>query len=313
MLKITFIIFLLAWVWHCESHAQGSKSFQVDILRTGPSVDFSDFPDFAAIHVKSEIPTIRITSEISLISTITISDAELLLIVSPTEQRLVLSSEGYERKVIELPALSPRQIVWIHISDAFGTAVVDVSNPKTGRVWMDRNLGASRAATSPTDREAYGDLYQWGRATDGHEKRNSGKQSLLSASDAPSVDGFIVVTSGPYDWRSLKNDNLWQGSNEMNNPCPSGYRLPTEAEWNAERSSWRSNNAASAYQSHLRLPMSGYRVHSTGSLFNVGTIGSYWSTTTAGTDAIRFGFNVSNAYTNMSYRAMGNSVRCIKN
>ena len=30
-----------------------------------------------------------------------------------------------------------------------------------GQVWMDRNLGASRVATSFDDEEAYGDLYQW--------------------------------------------------------------------------------------------------------------------------------------------------------
>jgi hypothetical protein len=35
--------------------------------------------------------------------------------------------------------------------------VVDVTNPATGRTWMDRNLGASRAATSSTDEQAYGD------------------------------------------------------------------------------------------------------------------------------------------------------------
>ncbi len=41
-----------------------------------------------------------------------------------------------------------------------------------------------------------------------------------------------------YDWRSPQNDNLWQGVNGINNPCPSGYRLPTEAELEAERLSW---------------------------------------------------------------------------
>lgn len=45
----------------------------------------------------------------------------------------------------------------------------DIYNPVTGRVWKDRNLGASRVATSVNDVEASGDLYQWGRATDGHE------------------------------------------------------------------------------------------------------------------------------------------------
>jgi hypothetical protein len=31
---------------------------------------------------------------------------------------------------------------------------------KSGRIWMDRNLGATQVATSPTDEKAYGDLYQ---------------------------------------------------------------------------------------------------------------------------------------------------------
>ena len=40
------------------------------------------------------------------------------------------------------------------------TELVEVINPVTGRTWMDRNLGASRAATSITDEEAYGHYYQ---------------------------------------------------------------------------------------------------------------------------------------------------------
>ena len=43
------------------------------------------------------------------------------------------------------------------------TTIVDVTNPTTGAIWMDRNLGATQAATSSTDVDAYGDLYQWGR------------------------------------------------------------------------------------------------------------------------------------------------------
>lgn len=37
------------------------------------------------------------------------------------------------------------------------TAVVDI-NSTTGRVWMDRNLGATRVAQSSTDAAAFGDL-----------------------------------------------------------------------------------------------------------------------------------------------------------
>jgi uncharacterized protein (TIGR02145 family) len=192
------------------------------------------------------------------------------------------------------------------------TTVVDVTNSVTGRTWMDRNLGASRAATSPTDAEAFGDLYQWGRATDGHQKRNSPKKSSTSNTASPGSNDFILSASSPYDWLSPKSDNLWRGEAGANNPCPVGYRIPTEAEWNQERATWRGGNAAGAFGSPLKLPMAGYRVNSSGSLFNVGSVGSYWSSTTTGTEAARFGFNSSNANSGTSYRAFGNSVRCIK-
>jgi hypothetical protein len=52
-----------------------------------------------------------------------------------------------------------------------------VSSSKTGRVWLDRNLGATQVATSFDDSAAYGDLYQWGRAKDGHEDRTRNSTS----------------------------------------------------------------------------------------------------------------------------------------
>src|SRR5574344_230045 len=160
----------------------------------------------------------------------------------------------------------------------------DVYNPATSKIWMDRNLGASQVATSSTDAAAYGDLYQWGRATDGHESRTSGTTATLATSDTPGHGNFITTGSSPWDWRSPQNDNLWQGVSGTNNPCPSGYRLPTEAEWNAERTSWSSNNAAGAFTSQLKLPVAGNRNGSFGSLSYVGSSGNYWSGTVDGAD-----------------------------
>lgn len=193
------------------------------------------------------------------------------------------------------------------------TEVVEVTNPETGRVWMDRNLGASRAATSSTDEEAYGDLYQWGRAADGHQKRNSGMTSTLSSSDQPGHGDFISSSPGAnWDWRSPQNDNLWQGVNGVNNPCPSGYRLPTEAEWEAERQSWSRNDANGAISSSLKLPLPGNRYRSSGSLDDVGPVGYYWSGTVGGTFARYLYFNSSSADMRSFVRAQGYSVRCSK-
>jgi len=191
------------------------------------------------------------------------------------------------------------------------TAIVDVTNPTTGRIWMDRNLGASQAATSSTDANSYGDLYQWGRRSDGHQCRTSPTTSTLSSTDLPAHGDFILAPSSPFDWRSPQNTNLWQGVNGVNNPCPSGYRLPTEAELNAERLSWGSNNATGAFASTLKLPVAGLRV-SNGLISFVGSSGYYWSITVSGTGSNRLDFTSNGANLSVSVQAGGLSVRCLK-
>ncbi len=200
----------------------------------------------------------------------------------------------------------------IHCS-VIPTSVVDVTNPITGEIWMDRNLGASQIATGTADALAYGDLYQWGRFADGHQCRHSQTTNFSSNNDIAGNDNFILGSASPYDWRSPQNDNLWQGINGVNNPCPSGYRLPSEAELNAERLSWTSNNPAGAFASPLKLPVAGARDNFDGSLFWVGTYGLYSTSTVFGTNARHLFFNSnSGAGISYSYRATGRSVRCIK-
>ena len=194
----------------------------------------------------------------------------------------------------------------------FLTQLVEVINPVTGIIWMDRNLGAMQVATSSDDADAYGDLYQWGRGADGHEKRTSQTISTLSSSDTPGHDMFITINSGNYDWRSPQNNNLWQGVNGTNNPCPAGFRIPTSAEWDAERASWSSNNSAGAFASALKLPVAGLRYYTTGLHSPVGSGGYYWSGTVSGAYAQHLYLSSGNAYMLSSYRANGLSVRCIK-
>lgn len=192
------------------------------------------------------------------------------------------------------------------------TEVVDVTS-LTGRVWMDRNLGASRAATSSTDEQAYGDLYQWGREADGHQRRDSPATSTLSSTDHPGHGSFILSNAETnWDWRSPQNDNLWQGVNGINNPCPAGYRLPTDAELNSERNTWSSNNAAGAFASPLKLPVAGRRVGSTGLITDVGFNGQYWSSTVSDSRAqILYFYSTDTAMGSFS-RAVARSVRCLK-
>jgi uncharacterized protein (TIGR02145 family) len=190
--------------------------------------------------------------------------------------------------------------------------VDEVFNSTTGKIWKDRNLGASQVATSSTDVAAYGDLYQWGRLSDGHEDRSSVTTSTLSSTNVPGHSNFILSPSSPYDWRSPQNDILWQGVSGTNNPCPSGFRLPTNAELDAEMQSWASNNAAGAYGSPLKLTVGGFRSSIDGSLNNVGNTGFYWSSTVFSFYSHYLSLFNSGAYTNNIRRAYGFSVRCIK-
>ena len=272
-----------------------STMAQVAINKDGSNPDAS-----AILDVKSTekgMLTPRMThDEIGEIT----NPANGLIIFNTTDNRFYFYDDGAEE--------------WKKIVLGAGTItpILTVTNPITGEIWTDRNLGASQVATSSTDSDAYGDLYQWGRLSDGHEDRSSGTTSTLSSTDVPGHSNFILAPSFPYDWRSPQNDNLWQGVIGTNNPCPSGFRLPTEAELNAERLSWATNNAAGAFGSVLKLTVGGLRYYSSGSLGSVGSGGDYWSSTVYGISARSLYFYSSNADMNSHYRAYGFSVRCIK-
>ena len=180
-----------------------------------------------------------------------------------------------------------------------------------GQVWMDRNLGASQVATSPTDHAAFGDYYQWGRLNDGHEIATSETTFTLSATDVPGHNKFIVVdlvTS--FDWRTPPNNKLWQGASGPNNPCPKGFRIPTIDEWEIERASWTSNNAAGAFNSPLKLVMAGYREYD--GVFIGTRDGFYWSSTVNGAYSRGIGFDDNIAQRYSALRSIGFTIRCIK-
>jgi uncharacterized protein (TIGR02145 family) len=202
-----------------------------------------------------------------------------------------------------------------------GTPVIEVPtvyNPSTGKTWMDRNLGASQVATSSYDAASYGDLYQWGRADEGHEGRYSWVTSTNATTAVPNAgnswDGlFISEGNSPNDWLTPQDNALWQGVNGTNNPCPAAFRLPTKAEWDAEVATWSSENTTGAFASLLKLSAAGYRRRDAPQILgDVGYRGYYWSSNTYSTSAYVLQILEDAAGTGIYFRAQGYSVRCIR-
>jgi hypothetical protein len=198
---------------------------------------------------------------------------------------------------------------FINITNGNGMVIELMSS--TGKRWMDRNLGATQVAASSTDALSYGDLYQWGRDSDGHESRTSNTTATAATSAAAGHGDFILAASATdNNWTDFAGeDTLWQSG--LNDPCPAGYRVPTEPELQNEITAFTSSDGTGAF-SALKLPLAGRRNVSNGTLRYVGFYGSFWSSTVSSTSARNLSF--SSSYTGMysSNRAFGLSVRCIK-
>ena len=206
---------------------------------------------------------------------------------------------------------------------ASATAVVDVTYGT--QTWMDRNLGARRVATALNDVLSYGNHYQWGRPADGHEisvwngaTTTSGRGfadatalEALSATTTPGHPNFILTNAGTYDWLATQTDpDRWATANQ--GPCPAGYHVPTNNEWNTADTFGAWNNNTGTFNSDLKLPSAGLRNRINGLFYYQGTHGNYWSSTVSGTDARYLSFSGTAALTSSFHRATGFSVRCLK-
>ena len=181
--------------------------------------------------------------------------------------------------------------------------------------WLDRNLGATRVAEDLRDASGYGDLFQWGRLADGHQLRTSTNISTLSSTDVPGNANFILPSSAPYDWRNPQNNNLWQGVNGTNNVCPTGFRLPTAAEFEEERKVFPGGpNGPGGYASPLKLTLAGFHFFLNQNIGDEGIQGQYWTSNLTPENNAQY-FYITNGQAGEGNwpRAVAASVRCIRN
>ena len=201
-----------------------------------------------------------------------------------------------------------------HNGITYGT----VTSPFTGKVWLDRNLGASQVCTALDDTACYGDYYQWGRAADGHEKSDSTTTSTLATTVTAADSSFITPSDNPIDWSTADSDGALRAAEwsktDGTSICPVGYRVPTETEIESETTgaSTAVANKIDAFNNFLKLPSAGYRKAYDGSVDIQGFVSYVWSSSVSSTFSSKFYFISTAADSGYYNRAEGYSVRCVK-
>ena len=204
-----------------------------------------------------------------------------------------------------------------------GTNYKTVVSPNTGRIWLDRNLGAARVCRSYNDTACYGDYYQCGRNFDGHQDSTS-SLTTKQASNINDAGSDFILDNGEYrnDWANEDDKN---GDKRMklissfdgSFVCPKDFRIPTTGEFLIEtiQASIAVTNNIEAYESFLKFPSSGLRLGGTGKMriddtdaFYTVKGGNYES----GTDYFYYS-NDSIGKGQLGARVNGASIRCIKN
>ena len=199
-----------------------------------------------------------------------------------------------------------------------GISYQTVTSPYTGKKWLDRNLGAQEVCTNLLDEACYGDYYQWGRDTDGHEKVTSATTTVEATTINNVGNEFILTVNGDInqDWTNADPSTIQRQAkwnhNDGTSVCPAGFRVPTTAELGAEtgNSTEPMLNRDISFNSFLKLPSGGNRGSDDGQvrLHDQGhETGGIWTL-----EHHVFYYGTSYAYTDPSVIDYGLPVRCIE-
>jgi hypothetical protein len=197
----------------------------------------------------------------------------------------------------------------------------NVKSPYTGRIWLDRNIGASKSCEYKDEEACFGDYFQWGRGIDGHEKI-AAETTETPASDVQNVghSKFITATdiANELDWAyptdsdgSIRS-HLWSKT-DGSTVCPVGYRVPTINELSIESDNANVQNIEDAFNSFLKIPSTGTRSRSDGAIYGKTGATFLWSTSVLGAHS-SYTLSIADIvyHDNGQRWASGYSVRCIK-
>ncbi len=163
-----------------------------------------------------------------------------------------------------------------------------VPSPYTGKVWLDRNIGASQICQDENDTNCFGNYYQWGRSADGHEVVGSEKNDTLALNipmlNTEDAYGKFIETNES-DWVASGIDDdfskrvaEWNDTRDGSSICPTGYYVASEDDISqeliandlgianaridlnsTEKSGNSDNKLENAYNTFLKLPANGMK------------------------------------------------------
>jgi uncharacterized protein (TIGR02145 family) len=202
-----------------------------------------------------------------------------------------------------------------------------------GIIWSTRNLDLSTSSGFTNHPSEWGMFFQYNRNTGWHPTDATNPRAWSTGSSSWVTQTWNGTEDTGTAWLTPAND-----------PCPAGWRLPIQAEFNTllsssaigsdgQRGQWITAAQASALglgctpgrifgpganatsfdpATQLFLPAAGYRSNASGTLSTQGSNGYYWSSTPDGTpNAWLLYFHSNNAYESNLNRTNGFSVRCI--
>ena len=180
--------------------------------------------------------------------------------------------------------LRERRIIWIGEENS---PIADPGVVINGVRWATRNVDVS--GTFVAFPESIGMFFQWNRRR-----------------------GWTAKSRFVLGWdNSIPSGDTWTGAN---NPCPAGWRIPTQAELQRLRdagSTWTVRNGVNGRlfgtaPNQIFLPAAGWRGNNR-SIDNIGTSGNYWSSEYA--HGLSFGRNGTSI--GILFRPIGFSIRCV--